>query len=318
MTVLVHQLVGCLPHPVDGLHHMHRDTDGTRLICNGTGDRLTDPPGGIGGEAETTVAVKLLCRLDQTDVALLDQVQERQIVTHMLFGNGHHQTQVCLTEAPAGVKTVPAGLQQLLPPLLGEGTVLHSLHCLFFRCLFLVVLAGLLAAVLVQILVVAAAVLVLLKGETGAVLLDVLRGTVLLAVCLQDVCSLCAGMDAAAQLHLLLCAQQGDLTDLLQVVLHRVIQQLIHCRLQVRRVLLVLIFVLIAGNAQILVAVLGIFHLCHDAFHIQPGLGLFLYDLDAPFLQKCVERVHIHPALCSKRLCLLRGQGAFAFRQQFL
>src|ERR1017187_33195 len=41
-------------------------------------DRLTDPPGGVGGELEPLAVVELLRRPDQPERALLDQVQERQ------------------------------------------------------------------------------------------------------------------------------------------------------------------------------------------------------------------------------------------------
>ena len=104
----------------------------------------------------------------------------------MLLGDGHHQTQVCLAQAAAGVQAVAADLEQLLTALSLRGPLSHGLHGLFLVCLFLGIL-GRLFAVLVQILGVAAAVLVLLKGEAGAVLLDVLRCAVLLAVCLQNV-----------------------------------------------------------------------------------------------------------------------------------
>ena len=33
-------------HLVDGLDHVHRNADGARLIRDGTGDGLLDPPGG--------------------------------------------------------------------------------------------------------------------------------------------------------------------------------------------------------------------------------------------------------------------------------
>ena len=239
-------------------------------------------------------------------------------MAHMLLGDGDHQTQVCLAQAAAGVQAVAAGLEQLLPLFLGQRTVFHGLHSLFLGGLLLGVLAGLLVAVVVQILGVAAAVLVLFKREAGAVLLDVLGRAVLLAVGLQDVGSLGTGVDTAAQLHFLFCAQQRDLADLLQVVLHRVIQQLVHGGLQVGRVLLALVLVLIGTDAQIIVVVLSVLHLSHDAFHIQAGLGLFFLDLDPAFFQKRIERVQIHSALRSQRLCLLRRQGAFAFCQQFL
>ena len=40
---------------VDRLDHMHRNADGARLIGNRPSDRLTDPPGGIGGEFVTAM-----------------------------------------------------------------------------------------------------------------------------------------------------------------------------------------------------------------------------------------------------------------------
>ena len=116
-------------------------------------------------------------------------------------------------------------------------------------------------------------------------------------------------MDAAAQLHLLLGAQQRDLTDLLEVVLHRVVQQLVHGSLQVCRVLLGILFVFI-GKAHVIVVVLGVLHLSNDAVHVQTRLVLFLQDLNAALLQQGVEGVYIHAALCRQRLGLLCREGA--------
>ena len=298
---------------------MHRNADGAGLIGDGAGDGLTDPPGRIGGEAEAAVAVELLSRLDEADVALLDKVEEGQIVAHVLLGDGDHQTEVRFAQAAAGVQAV-AGLQQLLTALLGQGAVLHSLHGLFLSSLFLGVHAGLLAALFVDVLGVAAAVLVLLEREAGAVLLDVLGRTVLLAVGLQDMGSLGAGVDALAQVNFLLRAQQRDLADLLEVVLDGVVQQLIHRSLQVGGVLLGGFFLVLAAQTQLVAVVLGVFHLGDDAVHVQIhiGVGLILDDLDAALFKERIERFHIHPALCSQSFGLLCRQGAFAFRQQFL
>ena len=159
---------------------MHRDADGAGLVCDGAGDGLTDPPGGVGGEAEAAVAVELFSGLDEADVALLDQVEECQIVAHVLLGDGNDQTQVGFAQAAAGIQAVAAGLQQLLTALLGQRAVLDLFLSLLFRCLFLGILGGLLAALVVQILVVAAAVLILFEREAGAVLLDVLRAPYLM------------------------------------------------------------------------------------------------------------------------------------------
>ena len=241
-------------------------------------------------------------------------------MAHMLLGDGDHQTEVRFAQAAAGVQAVAADLQQLLTALLGQGAVLHSLHGLFFRSLLLGVLAGLLVALFVDVLGVAAAVLVLLEGEAGAVLLNVLRRTVLLTVRLQDMGSLGTGVDALAQVHFLLCAQQRDLADLLEVVLDRVVQQLIHRGLQVGGVLLGGLFFVFHAQTQLVAVVLGVLHLGNDAVHVQIhiGVGLILDDLDAALFKERIERFHIHPALCGQRLGLLCRQGALAFRQQFL
>src|SRR5690606_26922276 len=51
---LLQHLAGDTVELVDGLNHMHRNTDGARLIRDRAGDSLTDPPGSIGGELITT------------------------------------------------------------------------------------------------------------------------------------------------------------------------------------------------------------------------------------------------------------------------
>ena len=241
-------------------------------------------------------------------------------MAHMLLGDGDHQTEVRFAQAAAGIQAVAADLQQLLTALLGQGTVLHSLHGLFLSGLFLGVLAGLLTALFVDVLGVAAAVLILLEREAGAVLLDVLGRTVLLAVGLQDVGSLGTGVDALAQINFLFRAQQRDLADLLEVVLDGVVQQLIHRSLQVGGVLLGGLFLVVAAQTQLVAVVLGVLHLGDDAVHVQIhiGVGLILDDLDAALFKERIERFHIHPALCSQSFGLLCRQGAFAFRQQFL
>ena len=55
---------------------MHRDTDGTCLISNRAGDRLADPPGGIGRELVAAAILKLVHGFHEADVAFLDQVEE--------------------------------------------------------------------------------------------------------------------------------------------------------------------------------------------------------------------------------------------------
>ncbi len=75
---------------------MHRDADGARLVGDGPGDGLPDPPRGVGRELVAAPVLELVHRLHQADVAFLDQVQELQPAVGVLLGDGDHQAQVGL------------------------------------------------------------------------------------------------------------------------------------------------------------------------------------------------------------------------------
>ncbi len=79
---------------VNGLNHMHRNTDGARLIRDRAGDSLTDPPGCVGGELVTTTVFELINRFHQTDVTFLNQIQELQAAVGVFLGDRDNQTQV--------------------------------------------------------------------------------------------------------------------------------------------------------------------------------------------------------------------------------
>ena len=55
---LLQKLTGNTDDLVDGLHHVHGDADGAGLVGDGSGDGLTDPPGGVGGELIALSVVK--------------------------------------------------------------------------------------------------------------------------------------------------------------------------------------------------------------------------------------------------------------------
>ena len=71
MAQLLEELAGDPDDLVDGLHHMDRDTDGPGLVCDGAGNGLADPPGGVCGELVALGVVKLLYRFDEAQVCLL-------------------------------------------------------------------------------------------------------------------------------------------------------------------------------------------------------------------------------------------------------
>ena len=90
---------------VDGLDHVHGNTDGTGLVGDSTRDGLTDPPRGVRGELKALLVVELLDGADQTEVALLDQVQEQHAATDIALGDGDDQAQVGADERLLGLET---------------------------------------------------------------------------------------------------------------------------------------------------------------------------------------------------------------------
>src|SRR4051794_29294853 len=78
------------------LDDVHRDPDGPRLVGERAGDRLADPPGGVGRELEALAVVELLRRADEPERALLDEVQERQALVAVVLGDRDDQAEVGL------------------------------------------------------------------------------------------------------------------------------------------------------------------------------------------------------------------------------
>ena len=90
------EVAHCAQHRVQFLDHMHRQADGARLVHDGALDALADPPGGVGRETEAALRIELLQRVNQPEVAFLDQVQQLQAATDVVLGDIHHQPQVVL------------------------------------------------------------------------------------------------------------------------------------------------------------------------------------------------------------------------------
>ena len=78
---------------------MDRDADRPCLVGNGTGNRLTDPPCGVGTEFKAFIIIELFNCFDQAQIPFLDQIQEQHAAAHIPFGNAYHQTQVRLRQA---------------------------------------------------------------------------------------------------------------------------------------------------------------------------------------------------------------------------
>ncbi len=85
---------------------MHRDPDGPGLVGHGPGDRLPDPPDGVGGELVALGVVELLHATDQAQVAFLDQVQEQHAAAGVPPGLRDDQAQVGLHQVVLGPPAV--------------------------------------------------------------------------------------------------------------------------------------------------------------------------------------------------------------------
>ncbi len=92
---------------------MNRQTDRATGVGDAAGDRLADPPGGIGGELEALAPVELLDGVHQAEVALLDQVEQRQAGRLILLGDRHDETKVRLDEGLLGGVTLAGGAPKL-------------------------------------------------------------------------------------------------------------------------------------------------------------------------------------------------------------
>ncbi len=79
---------------VDGFHHVHRNTDGTRLIGNGSGNGLANPPGSISTEFIAAMIIEFFHGFDQPQIAFLNQIEEKHTAADVAFGNADHQTEV--------------------------------------------------------------------------------------------------------------------------------------------------------------------------------------------------------------------------------
>ncbi len=136
---------------------MHRNPDGAGLVGDGAGDRLANPPGGVGGELVATAVFELVHGFHQADVAFLDQVQELQAAVGVFLGDGDHQAQVgldhfflgaaCLgfADGDAAVDLLDVGHGQADDLFQGHDLALVALDVFFHQAQLVGVVLGLLA-----------------------------------------------------------------------------------------------------------------------------------------------------------------------------
>ena len=99
------------PHQfAQDFNHMHRDADGAGLVRKGPRYPLSDPPARIGRKLVAPAIVEFFHPSHQSDIAFLDEVQERQAAVNVFLADGDNQAQV--------------GLRHFGPSLIGLGRAL--------------------------------------------------------------------------------------------------------------------------------------------------------------------------------------------------
>jgi hypothetical protein len=89
-TELLHQLLLHAHQFIDRLDHVHGNTNRARLIRNAAGDRLPNPPRGVGGKFIAAAVLKLLHSLHKAHVSFLNQIQERETAVCILLCDGNN------------------------------------------------------------------------------------------------------------------------------------------------------------------------------------------------------------------------------------
>src|SRR6266498_1996438 len=95
---LLHEVAARPDELVDRLDHVDRDADRPRLVGDGAGDRLPDPPRRVGRELVAALVLELVHRLHEADVPLLDEVEELEAAVRVLLRDGDDEPQVRLDE----------------------------------------------------------------------------------------------------------------------------------------------------------------------------------------------------------------------------
>ena len=79
---------------VDRFYHVYRDSYGARLVRNGPAYRLTDPPGRVCAEFVSFGVVKFVDSAQETDIALLNQIEKADPPAYVPLRDTNDQPQI--------------------------------------------------------------------------------------------------------------------------------------------------------------------------------------------------------------------------------
>ena len=91
---LLFQLLFDTTEPAQALPHVVGQPNRAPLILKRSGNRLANPPGGVGAELVAPSVVEFLNRPDKAHIPLLNEIQEGNPLPHIPLGHAHHQTGV--------------------------------------------------------------------------------------------------------------------------------------------------------------------------------------------------------------------------------
>jgi hypothetical protein len=81
---------------------MYRNSDGASLIGDRTSDTLTDPPRCIGRELKPSIRIEFINRSEESDISLLNEVEEPEPTTHILLRDRDNESEVRFCETFTG------------------------------------------------------------------------------------------------------------------------------------------------------------------------------------------------------------------------
>ena len=85
---------------------MDGNTNRAGLVSDSTGNGLANPPGGIRAELVPLRVIELFDGTNQTNIPLLNQVQQAHTPANILFRDTDHQAQIRLGQAALGLFTI--------------------------------------------------------------------------------------------------------------------------------------------------------------------------------------------------------------------
>ena len=87
---------------LDFVDEVDRETDRLALVGQGPADGLLDPPAGVGAELHPTAGLEAVHGLHQAEVALGDEVENRQAAVVVVGGDFHHEAEIRFDHQLAG------------------------------------------------------------------------------------------------------------------------------------------------------------------------------------------------------------------------